>query len=73
MIVAGDSKVSSVANVSAELKVVIAYNLRPVIDKLELIFGFQKRTVASVHTETIPEIAKTPILRDLTYVSPITA
>ena len=40
MIVAGDSKVSSVANVSAELKVVIAYNLRPVIDKLELIFGF---------------------------------
>src|SRR6266850_274206 len=51
MLVAWHAEVRRVANVSAELEGVIAGDLRPVVHKLDLILGFQKRAVAAIDAQ----------------------
>src|SRR5207244_13649811 len=44
------------ANIRAELNRMVAVNLGPVIDELVLVFVLDQRTIASVHSERVPEL-----------------
>src|SRR5438270_3011481 len=59
MVIAGYAQVARIADVSAKLNLMIAHDLCPVINKLELVFLLDKRAVAAIDAQTVPKIAKT--------------
>src|ERR1041384_1216255 len=56
MLIARHPQIVSLANVGAELERVIALNLRPVVDELDLLFVLDQRAIASVDAESVSEL-----------------
>ena len=55
IIVAWNSQVHCVADIGAELDLVVAFHLRPVVHKLELLLAFGEGTVTTSNTQTLAE------------------
>src|SRR4029077_7483511 len=53
VVVAGDAQVHGVTDVATELNLVIAFQLGPIVDELELLFAFGERTIATCHTQAV--------------------
>src|SRR5204863_332725 len=56
MLVARDAQITSLANIGAELESVVALDLRPVVDELDLLLVLDQRTVARVDSESVAEL-----------------
>ena len=70
MVVAGHAKVAGIANVTAELDLVVAQNFCPVIDKLELVFLFHQGAVATIYAQSISKVAEAAVWTDCASVVP---
>src|SRR5690349_10648580 len=73
MLIAGNPQIARIANVRAKLDLVVALNLRPVIDELELVFLLNQRTIAAVDSQPIAKVAESASLADLADILPIPA
>ena len=73
MVVARHAEVAGIANVPAELNLVVAQNFCPVVDKLELIFLFHQGAVATIYSQTIAEVAEAAALTDCASILPVSA
>src|SRR5437879_1281610 len=58
MLVAWDAQVASLADVGAELEGVVALDLRPVIDELDLFLIHNQRAVTAVDSQSVAELEK---------------
>jgi hypothetical protein len=56
MLVAGHSQVVSLADIGAELERMVALNLRPVVDELDLLFVLDQWAIAPVDVERIAKL-----------------
>src|SRR6266550_1320371 len=73
MVIAGYAQVAGIADVSAKLDLMVAHDLRPVVNKLELVFLLDKRAVAAIDAQTVPKVAKTTSLTEGSCVLAVSA
>ena len=51
--IARNAQILGIPDVCTELELMIAVDLRPVVNKLELLFVFDERAVATAYVETV--------------------
>src|SRR5204863_7066369 len=56
MLVARDAQITSLADVGAELESVVALDLRPVVDELDLFLVLDQRAIAPVDSQSVAEL-----------------
>ena len=66
VIVAGETQVHGVPDVTAKFELMVAIHLGPVVNKLELLLTFRERTVASAHTQTVSEVGECAVHKEST-------